>query len=166
MKKICSIFFISVFIFLAIPNAVLGADRQKAVMLKEQGNKAMVAGDDKKAVDLYIKSIKADPSYANSYNNIGMEKVTLVPKLLEDQNSQGSIANILAQLNSTMADINGITTSVEADMPGIAVLISGDAAPFLAVSPVGTVVTVLLKGLLAGLCAGARGQAKPTFPGT
>ena len=72
MKKICSIFFISVFIFLAIPNAVLGADRQKAVMLKEQGNKAMVAGDDKKAVDLYIKSIKADPSYANSYNNIGM----------------------------------------------------------------------------------------------
>ncbi len=38
---------------------------------------------------------------------------------------------------------------------GITVLISGDAAPFLAVNPVGTVVTVLLKGALAGLAAGA-----------
>ena len=34
---------------------------------------------------------------------------------------------------------------------GIAVLLSGDAATFLAISPVGTVITVLLKGTLAGL---------------
>ena len=38
---------------------------------------------------------------------------------------------------------------------GFAVLISGDAAPFMAVSPLGTVLVVLLKGLLAGLAAGA-----------
>lgn len=38
---------------------------------------------------------------------------------------------------------------------GVAVLISGDAAPFLAVSPAGTVITVLLKGALAGLAAAA-----------
>ena len=38
---------------------------------------------------------------------------------------------------------------------GITVLISGNAAAFLAVSPGGTVVTVLLKGALAGLLAGA-----------
>lgn len=38
---------------------------------------------------------------------------------------------------------------------GVTVLISGDAAPFLAVNPVGTVLTVLLKGALAGLVAGA-----------
>ncbi len=38
---------------------------------------------------------------------------------------------------------------------GVAVLISGDAAPFLAVSPAGTVVTVLLKGALAGVAAAA-----------
>ncbi|MGN0521117.1 MAG: ECF transporter S component [Eubacterium sp.] len=37
---------------------------------------------------------------------------------------------------------------------GVAVLLSGDAGLFLAVNPVGTVVTVLLKGALAGLCAG------------
>lgn len=37
---------------------------------------------------------------------------------------------------------------------GVAVLASGDAGAFLAVNPVGTVVTVLLKGLLAGLLAG------------
>ena len=37
---------------------------------------------------------------------------------------------------------------------GITVLLSGDAGAFLAVNPVGTVITVLLKGLLAGLCAG------------
>lgn len=37
---------------------------------------------------------------------------------------------------------------------GITVLISGDAAAFLAISPAGTVITVLLKGALAGLLAG------------
>ena len=38
---------------------------------------------------------------------------------------------------------------------GITVLISGDAAAFLSVNAVGAVVTVLLKGCLAGLAAGA-----------
>jgi len=37
---------------------------------------------------------------------------------------------------------------------GFAVLISGDAAPFLAVDPFGTVTVVLLKGLLAGFASG------------
>ena len=38
---------------------------------------------------------------------------------------------------------------------GLAVLISGDAAPFMVVNPLGTVLLVLLKGTLAGLAAGA-----------
>ena len=37
---------------------------------------------------------------------------------------------------------------------GVAVLLSGDAAAFLPVNPVGTVLTVLVKGAAAGLCAG------------
>ena len=37
---------------------------------------------------------------------------------------------------------------------GIVVLLGGDAAPFMAINPFGTVVTVLLKGVLAGACAG------------
>lgn len=37
---------------------------------------------------------------------------------------------------------------------GVVVLVSGDAAPFLAVSVAGTVFTVLVKGALAGLIAG------------
>lgn len=37
---------------------------------------------------------------------------------------------------------------------GVTVLASGDAGVFLAVNPVGTVATVLLKGVLAGLAAG------------
>ena len=37
---------------------------------------------------------------------------------------------------------------------GIAVLLSGDAAAFLAVDVVGTVLTVLVKGTAAGLCSG------------
>ena len=37
---------------------------------------------------------------------------------------------------------------------GVTVLLSGDAAPFLVVSAAGTVLTVLLKGALAGLLAG------------
>lgn len=37
---------------------------------------------------------------------------------------------------------------------GAAVLLSGDAAAFLAVDPIGTVVTVLVKGTAAGLCSG------------
>ena len=38
---------------------------------------------------------------------------------------------------------------------GITVLISGDASAFLTISPAGTVITVLLKGIIAGLLAGA-----------
>lgn len=38
---------------------------------------------------------------------------------------------------------------------GLVVLLSGDAAPFLAVNPAGTIATVLLKGALAGFAAGA-----------
>ncbi len=37
---------------------------------------------------------------------------------------------------------------------GVAVLLSGDASAFLAVNPIGTVVTVLVKGTLAGLLSG------------
>lgn len=37
---------------------------------------------------------------------------------------------------------------------GIMVLLTGDAAPFLAINPLGTIVTVLVKGTCAGLCAG------------
>ena len=38
---------------------------------------------------------------------------------------------------------------------GLVVLLSGDAAAFLVISPIGTILVVLLKGALAGLCAGA-----------
>ncbi|WP_455493824.1 ECF transporter S component [Eubacterium sp.] len=37
---------------------------------------------------------------------------------------------------------------------GVSVLISGDAAAFMTINPAGTVATVLLKGVLAGLVAG------------
>ncbi|MCI6361209.1 MAG: ECF transporter S component [Eubacterium coprostanoligenes] len=37
---------------------------------------------------------------------------------------------------------------------GVSVLISGDAAAFMTITPAGTVVTVLLKGMFAGLVAG------------
>lgn len=37
---------------------------------------------------------------------------------------------------------------------GIVVLLSGDASFFLTVNPFGTIVTVILKGVLAGVCAG------------
>ncbi len=38
---------------------------------------------------------------------------------------------------------------------GVAVLLTGDANAFFVINPVGTVVTVLLKGILCGLAAGA-----------
>ena len=57
-------------------------------------------------------------------NTITADTSGLVPKLLEDENSKGAIAKVLLQLDSTMEDVNNITTSVEGDMPGIAVLIS------------------------------------------
>ena len=37
---------------------------------------------------------------------------------------------------------------------GMVVLLSGDAAAFLVINPLGTILVVLLKGALAGLCAG------------
>ena len=38
---------------------------------------------------------------------------------------------------------------------GFVVLLTGDAAPFMAIDPFGAVLLVLLKGALAGLCSGA-----------
>ena len=46
---------------------------------------------------------------------------------------------------------------------GIVVLISGDAALFLPVNPLGTILVVLLKGALAGLCAGLVYKALSKF---
>lgn len=46
---------------------------------------------------------------------------------------------------------------------GVAVLLSGDAASFLAVSVPGTVITVLLKGLACGLAAGLTYKAVERF---
>lgn len=37
---------------------------------------------------------------------------------------------------------------------GLSVLISGDAAAFFTINPIGTVATVLVKGILCGICAG------------
>ncbi len=37
---------------------------------------------------------------------------------------------------------------------GITVLLTGDAATFMAVDPMGAIITVLVKGIFAGLCSG------------
>ena len=57
-------------------------------------------------------------------NELTSDPAGLVPKLLEDEKSQGAIADVLLQLNSTMGEINSITGSVEDNMPGITILIS------------------------------------------
>lgn len=48
----------------------------------------------------------------------------LIPRLLEDENSRGAIGEMLTKLNLTMSDLNGISASLDSDMPGIAILIS------------------------------------------
>lgn len=48
----------------------------------------------------------------------------LIPRLLEDDNSRGAIGEMLSKLNLTMSDLNGISSSLDKDMPGIAILIS------------------------------------------
>jgi len=48
----------------------------------------------------------------------------LIPRLLEDENSRGAIGEMLSKLNLTMSDLNGISASLDSDMPGIAILIS------------------------------------------
>lgn len=57
-------------------------------------------------------------------NDLTSDSAGLVPKLLEDENSKGSIANSLNQLSVTMEDITSITSSVEGNMPNITILIS------------------------------------------
>ena len=57
-------------------------------------------------------------------NNLTSDPSGLVPKLLEDENSQGSIASTLKELDGAMGDINKITTAVDSNMPNISILIS------------------------------------------
>ena len=63
-------------------------------------------------------------SILTNLNHITEDPSGLVPKLLEDENSQGSIANVLKELDTTMGDINKITASVDSNMPGVTILIS------------------------------------------
>ena len=60
----------------------------------------------------------------SNLNQLTAEGSGLIPKLLEDENAQGSISNALVQLDATMTDITKITSSVESNMPGISILIS------------------------------------------
>lgn len=48
----------------------------------------------------------------------------LVTRLLEGSNPQGNISEMIEKLNQTVSNINGITSSLNSDMPGIAVMIS------------------------------------------
>ncbi len=48
----------------------------------------------------------------------------VIPRLLEDENSMGTISQLLTKLNVSMSDLNVISTSLQGDMPGIAILIS------------------------------------------
>lgn len=57
-------------------------------------------------------------------NSMTSDSSGLIPKLLEDENSQGSISNTLLQLDSMMSNVSSITASVEGNMPGLAILIS------------------------------------------
>ncbi len=63
-------------------------------------------------------------SILSNLNNLTAEGSGLIPKLLEDENSQGSISNALLELDATMTDISKITASVESNMPGVSILIS------------------------------------------
>jgi len=48
----------------------------------------------------------------------------LVPKLLESEASKGTFDQLFASINTTIADVNGISTSVNEEMPQISVLMS------------------------------------------
>ena len=63
-------------------------------------------------------------SILSNLNNLTAEGSGLIPKLLEDENSQGSISNALLELDATMTDTSKITASVESNMPGVSILIS------------------------------------------
>lgn len=63
-------------------------------------------------------------SILSNLNNLTAEGSGLIPKLLEDENSKGSISNALLELDATMTDISKITASVESNMPGVSILIS------------------------------------------
>lgn len=69
-------------------------------------------------------TIKQINGILTNINALTADTSGLVPKLLEDENSQGAIANILLQIDSTIGDVNGITTSLEGEMPGISLIIS------------------------------------------
>lgn len=48
----------------------------------------------------------------------------LIPRLLEDENAEGSISKMLTKLENTTSDINKITSSLNSDMPNISVMIT------------------------------------------
>lgn len=89
---------------------------------------AFLAGDSSvpmtSIIDELSNSVNTINAILGDLNGITSDPQGLIPKLLESEDSKGSFDKLYATVNTTIADLNGISGSLDSEMPQISLLMA------------------------------------------
>ena len=89
---------------------------------------ALLSGDDTVPAAAIINELNDTISTLNSIlsdvNSLTSDPQGLIPKLLETEESKGTFDKLYAALDSTIQDLNGISGSLDSEMPQVSILLA------------------------------------------
>ena len=89
---------------------------------------ALLSGDDSVPVAAVINDLNTTVDTLNSIledvNGLTSDPQGLVPKLLETEESKGTFDKLYAALDTTIQDLNGISGSLDSEMPQVSILLA------------------------------------------
>jgi len=88
----------------------------------------LLAGDDSIPIASIIDNVNGTVERLNTIladvNGLTSNPQGLIPKLLETEDSKGSFDKLYASLNTTIEDLNGISDSLDNEMPQVSILLA------------------------------------------
>ena len=105
------------------PNVPLAMTIYEVNDILESVNK-FLAGDDSIPLSDITNQINAILGDLNALTANLSDPQGLVPKLLESEEAKGTVDQLFVTLNSTIAGLDGISNSLESDMPQVSILLS------------------------------------------
>ena len=89
---------------------------------------ALLSGDDSVPVAAVINDLNTTVDTLNSIledvNGLTSDPQGLVPKLLETEESKGTFDKLYSSLDATIQDLNGISGSLDSEMPQVSILLA------------------------------------------
>ena len=89
---------------------------------------ALLSGDDSipiaNIIDDLGKSVDSLNAILGDVNNLTSDPQGLIPKLLETEESKGTFDKLYAAIDTTIQDLNGISGSLDSEMPQVSILMA------------------------------------------